>query len=296
MAKLRSVSTAFWSDPFVEELSPSEKLLFLYLVTNEKTNMLGIYESSVKKIAFETGIRKDDVLKHLKGFERVGKVKYINNYVVLVNFMKHQNFNTNMKKSAIDIYNNLPNMLKENELNISKSNPSEGFETLLNAFGMVPKREVEVEYEVETEYELETKEEVKKEETLKPKVFKAPFSLEVEDCYLECLKYFDEHLHPRLEKSVFSWKETIEKLNRIDKIPFEKIVEITQKTRADSFWGKNFLSLNKLRNKNKDKTMYIVVFNEQIKSIKNESSSETIGRQTLDTIKRNTDWSSVRRH
>ena len=58
MSKLRSVNTAFWSDPWVEDLTPSEKLLYIYFITNEKTNMLGIYELSIKKISFER-IRKD---------------------------------------------------------------------------------------------------------------------------------------------------------------------------------------------------------------------------------------------
>ncbi len=101
MSKLRSVSTGFWSDPFIEDLTPSEKLLFLYLITNEKTNMLGIYEASLKKISFETGLNKDVVLNGLKAFESIGKVRYVDNYVIIVNYMKHQNFNTNMKKYEI---------------------------------------------------------------------------------------------------------------------------------------------------------------------------------------------------
>ena len=121
--------------------------------------MLGIYESSIKKISFETGIKRDDIEKALKEFERLKKVKYVNNYVILINYMKHQNFNTNMKKSAIDVYNSLPNELKVKGVTISKSNPLEGFETLLNCFAMV--RKVEVEYEVESE--KESKDEYKKE-------------------------------------------------------------------------------------------------------------------------------------
>jgi len=155
MSKLRSVSTAFWSDPFIEELSPSEKLLYLYLITNEKTNMLGIYESSFKKISFETGIPIKTIEEAFKRFETLSKVKYIKNYVIMVNFMKHQNFNTNMMKSAIDIYHNLPNELKDSILVIDKSNPIESFETLSNHFGMV--RKVEVEYELEDEKEKESK-------------------------------------------------------------------------------------------------------------------------------------------
>lgn len=157
MSKLRSVSTAFWSDPFIEDLTPTQKLLFLYLITNEKTNMLGIYESSIKKISFETGIKKDDVVNGLKAFETLNKVKYENNYVILVNYIKHQNFNTNMKKSAIDVYNNLPKELIDSSIVVSKDNPLEGFETLLNHFGMV--RKVEVEAKDESKLEIEVKEE-----------------------------------------------------------------------------------------------------------------------------------------
>lgn len=153
MSKLRSVSTAFWSDPFIEDLSPSEKLLFLYLITNDKTNMLGIYEVSIKKISFDTGLNKDIIEKALKEFERLSKVKYIKNHIVLVNFMKHQNYNTNMKKSAIDIYNDLPKELKDNTLSISKDNPLKGFESLLNHYGMVSKYEEETETEEETKIE-----------------------------------------------------------------------------------------------------------------------------------------------
>jgi hypothetical protein len=155
MSKLRSVSTAFWSDPFIEDLSPDEKLLFLYLITNEKTNMLGIYEASIKKMAFETGLSLDKVKKALKEFERLSKVKYVENYVILLNFLKHQNFNTNMKKSAIDVYNSLPKALKDKSLSISKDNPSKGFESLSKHFGMVSKVEIEVEEEVEDEVEKE---------------------------------------------------------------------------------------------------------------------------------------------
>lgn len=153
MSKLRSISTSFWSDPFIEDLSPEEKLLFIYLVTNEKTNMLGIYEASISKMAFETGIEKEMVLKALEGFERLNKVSYQNNYVILTNYLKHQKFNTNMMKSAIDAYNELPNNLKIKGLKVSKDNPSEGFERLSKGYGMV--RKVEVEYEVEVEDESE---------------------------------------------------------------------------------------------------------------------------------------------
>ena len=159
MSKLRSVSTQFWSDPWIEDLSASEKLLYLYLITNEKTNMLGVYELSIKKISFETGISKDTIEKAITNFEKAGKVKYINSHIILLNFTKHQNYNTNMKKSAIDVFNNLHKEIKQTDEIIDKINPIEGFEMVLNRLGMVRKVEVEVEdeEELEDEPELETK-------------------------------------------------------------------------------------------------------------------------------------------
>ena len=156
MSKLRSVSTAFWSDPFIEDLNPAQKLLFLYLITNEKTNMLGIYEASIKKISFETGVKESEITTFFNLCEQRGKLKYVGNYVILINFVKNQNYNTNMKKSAIDVYNKLPNELKKNGLELDRVNPSEAFETLSNHWGTVRKYEVEVEVEAKYEYKEET--------------------------------------------------------------------------------------------------------------------------------------------
>jgi len=155
MSKLRSLNTAFWSDPFVEELKPDEKLLFLYLIMNEKTNMLGIYESTLRKMSFETGIEMNRCQTILNGFEGLGKVRYMNNWVLLVNFMKHQNYNPNMKKSAIDCYNNLPDNLKIKGLKLNRETPDEAFETLSKAYQTVRKEEVEYEGEIEEEIETE---------------------------------------------------------------------------------------------------------------------------------------------
>ena len=122
--------------------------------------MLGVYELSIKKISFETGLSKEIIEKCLKTFERVGKVKYLKNHIILLNFAKHQNYNTNMKKSAIEIYNNLPEYLKENSEHIDKEDVGKGFERVLKALGMV--RKIEVEYEKEIEEEEEVKNSIEK--------------------------------------------------------------------------------------------------------------------------------------
>jgi len=167
MSKLRSISTSFWNDTWVEELSANEKLLFIYLLTNDKTNMLGVYEISIKKMSFETGISKENIEKYLNNFSLKNKVLYKNNHVVLVNFLRHQNFNENMMKSAIDIYNGLPSEMKQLTQGIDLERNKKGFESLCNGFQRLPKVEVEVEVEKEVELELEVELESKNENETK---------------------------------------------------------------------------------------------------------------------------------
>ena len=127
--KLRSVNTKIWDDPFVEELKSEEKLLFIYLLTNPLTNMLGIYEISVKRIAYDTGLTEERVNKSLKVFQSLSKVYYRENYIILPNFLKNQNLNTNMQKGALNLFKELPKWLKDSIID----KPLKAFESLRNA-------------------------------------------------------------------------------------------------------------------------------------------------------------------
>ena len=90
MSKKRYVDTKFWDDNYIIEKDPIEKLLFLYLLTNTLTNIIGIYEISIKRIAFDTGIDKDMVINILDRFLKDKKIKYENGWVAIKNFTKHQ--------------------------------------------------------------------------------------------------------------------------------------------------------------------------------------------------------------
>jgi len=150
MEKRRSINTKFWEDSWIETLDPKEKLIFLYLLTSPLSNILGIYQITLKRISFDTGLTEETVLKALKVFESVKKIFYFDNYVFLVNHLKNQSLNPNMKKGVVEIYKNLPNLLKD-KLNI---NALEGFESLSNGLGKYEK-EVEDEEEKEVENESE---------------------------------------------------------------------------------------------------------------------------------------------
>jgi len=85
------VNTKFWSDSWVrEKLNPLDRYLFLYFLTNEHTNICGIYELHLDIIAFETGLDKHDLTKSLLPRLKP-KVYYKDGWVIIPNFTKNQN-------------------------------------------------------------------------------------------------------------------------------------------------------------------------------------------------------------
>ena len=111
---LRSVNTKIWEDAWFETLSPNEKLLFLYLLTNKNTNIAGIYETSLRRISFETGLDDGTIRNGFERFEMVCKAFFIlDSFVVLPNFLKHQRLNKNMEKSVVKTVNQLPDAAQE---------------------------------------------------------------------------------------------------------------------------------------------------------------------------------------
>jgi len=150
----RSINTKIWDDVWFESLTGEEKLVWLYLLTNKNTNMLGVYELSEKKIAFEIGLPLENIRKAFKSFESQKKGKYINGYVVLFNWIKNQSYNTNMKKSALSDYQKLPTNLKISIKAVIEFNLTEAFGTLSKDYLILPKNEKEKEIEDESENDI----------------------------------------------------------------------------------------------------------------------------------------------
>lgn len=101
MSKTRMIDTKFWDDNYSSNLDPIEKLLFLYFLTNTSTNISGIYEIPLKKIAVETGIEKEMVLKILDRFAKDGKIFYWEGWIAIKNFIKNQNQESPKVKKGI---------------------------------------------------------------------------------------------------------------------------------------------------------------------------------------------------
>lgn len=112
MAKQRYIQDSFWTDPYIEKLDPSEKLLFLYYLTNPLCNIAGIYEIRNNRVAYETGFDKDMIDRIKNRFVKDGKMLIIDDWILLVNFAKNQNLNPNVKEGMRRIIKELPDKVK----------------------------------------------------------------------------------------------------------------------------------------------------------------------------------------
>lgn len=112
MAKTRIINTRFWIDDYTANLDPVEKLLFLYFLTNTATEICGIYEIPIKTIAIETGIESKIVEEILKRFTRDKKVFYIDGWVYVVNFTKHQTKNPSVEQGIKRCLGEVPQEIK----------------------------------------------------------------------------------------------------------------------------------------------------------------------------------------
>jgi len=113
MSKKRYIDTKFWDDNYIINKDTIEKLLFIYLLTNTLTNIIGIYEISLKRIAFDTGLDSEMVKKILERFEADDKIKYENNWIAIKNFTKHQLNNPKINTGMESLLKEVPEHLIE---------------------------------------------------------------------------------------------------------------------------------------------------------------------------------------
>lgn len=75
MAIYRYVRTEFWKDAKVlEEMTPEDKLFFLYILTNTNTTQIGIYKIPKKQIGFELGYSIETINTLIDRFENYYKI------------------------------------------------------------------------------------------------------------------------------------------------------------------------------------------------------------------------------
>ena len=88
----RIVDTSFWTDGKIDEFTPEDKYFMLYLLTNPFTTQLGIYEISIKQVAFQLGYSVDCVTALLDRFDnKYGVIIFSKetNEIAIKNFLRH---------------------------------------------------------------------------------------------------------------------------------------------------------------------------------------------------------------
>jgi hypothetical protein len=101
MAGYRQIHTQIWKDEWYIDLSPEEKLIFVYLFSNELASISGIYKIPARVISNETGVSYEDVLIILENFEQAGKILYADGVLWVKNMSKfHANASPRTQKKV----------------------------------------------------------------------------------------------------------------------------------------------------------------------------------------------------
>lgn len=124
MAKQRYIKDSFWTDPYIEKLSPDYKLIFLYLLTNPLANISGVYEIRLKRMAFETGYDTEVVENILNKFVKDKKIIQFQSWVVIVNHIKHQSLGDltakGINREILEAPEEIQNLFEEKTLTNTK--------------------------------------------------------------------------------------------------------------------------------------------------------------------------------
>jgi hypothetical protein len=130
MSKQRIIKDEIWDDDWFYDLDPSEKLVWLFLLTNPRNNIAGVYKLNRRWGATSCGLDKDVFEVILKRFLKDEKISTYKEWLVLMNFHKHQSNNPKVEAGVLRILGDLPkevfNLLPIDSLCIA-------YRTLLNS-------------------------------------------------------------------------------------------------------------------------------------------------------------------
>lgn len=90
--KTRIIHTKLWKDTYFTELNSKEKLLFLYLISNEYVNICGAYEILDRLICFDTGLTSKELQEVKEKLQSDDKFVFVNGWVKIVNVDKYNNY------------------------------------------------------------------------------------------------------------------------------------------------------------------------------------------------------------
>jgi len=90
--KTRIIYTKIWKDSYFNGLNDSEQKTFLYLLTNERVNICGIYELPDKEKMFDLNFNKNKLAEIKKKFQDDNKFLFIGDWVTVINHEKYNKY------------------------------------------------------------------------------------------------------------------------------------------------------------------------------------------------------------
>jgi hypothetical protein len=103
MAKYRQVHTHIWKDGWFLDLEPAHKLFFIYLFSNERASISGLYELPRRVMSFESGLTLTEIQDAFDAFAEAGKALYQDGVVWVVNLRKyHETASPKVQKCILD--------------------------------------------------------------------------------------------------------------------------------------------------------------------------------------------------
>jgi hypothetical protein len=244
MAKYRHVQTSFWSDARVsEEMTPEDKYFYLYLMTNEHTKQIGVYQITRKQIAFELGYSIETVKALLERFVSYHKLVMYNEEtreICLVNWGKY-----NLNKGGKPIEDCIKKELKSiKDLSLVKMVLEKTENTSLVQKVSVYAGLDDTSHDTST---IRGQKEKEKEKEKEKKTSCHKFSTsDLENAQL-LFKLMLQNNPSAKEPNFDKWADDFRLMRERDNRTDEAIKYLIKWTQKDDFWSTNILSPTKLR-------------------------------------------------
>ena len=114
MAKQRYINTEFWDDEYILSLPTAGKLLFIYLFTNARATVAGVYKTTISHITFHTGLTMIEADSWMQKFEADDKAIYRDGWLMMTNTIKHQNTkNSKIMTGIAEVLKDCPQWIQD---------------------------------------------------------------------------------------------------------------------------------------------------------------------------------------
>lgn len=108
MSKQRVIKDEMWDDEWFYDLEPLDKLVWVFLLTNPRSNIAGVYKLNYSWASATLKLEVLVLKEIIKRFEDQKKVVVKDSWVIIWNFHKHQSTNPKVEQGVKRIIESLP--------------------------------------------------------------------------------------------------------------------------------------------------------------------------------------------